>query len=250
MEIFIQNLDSQTTDHDLTSSIASLLALDSIQVFHVHKTRKKGCAVLTIANFSQAKHVLARYEKSPYASCFRVMNKAIRLSISRNSPDQRLLRSLNEENNRLLRQQSNNKHNKPSLIKTSVPKNLGFQTLFCGRWEVHNSTLQYVVYGSYEARGTIRVDRWSLNLALEGSNNSRTTYDVLMDFNHIRSIAINPKSSQTYVTITLGVAPKIYGRETNPMPAQDINGLMRMLKASLEDDEDLKYRSRELGSLS
>ena len=248
MEIFIRNLDSRVTDHDLNSIIASLLLQDSIQVFHVHKTKKKGCAVLTIADISQANCVLDRYGRNPDAPCFRVMNKSISLGISRNVPDQRLLRSLREENGRLLRQQSNQEHNEPPRITPSVPRNLGFRMLYCGRWEVHESTLHYVAFGSYKARGTIRVDRWSLNLALEGSNNSRTTYDVSIDFNDMQSIAINPEASETQVTITLGIAPKIYEQESEP--PQDLNSALSALFLDDKFSEPQKYRSRVLGSLS
>jgi hypothetical protein len=248
MEIFIHNLDPRITDNDLSSSIASLLALDSVQIFHVRKTRKKGCAVLTIADLSQGTRILNRYNRDPNASCFRLMNKGVCLGISRHSPDQHLLRSLDEENARHLRQQSNQEHKEPSLVTPSVPKNLAFQKLYCGRWEFHKSNLHYVAFGSHKARGTIRVDQWSLNLALPGSNNSRTTYDVSMDFNDVKSIAMDPIASQTTVTITLGIAPKIYGRESEP--AQDLNSALRALFLDDRFSEPQKYRSRELGSLS
>ena len=249
MEFFIRNLDLHITDNDLKLFVGPLLALDSVQTFDVRKTRRKGCAVLTIADVSKAQQFLRRYEQDPGAACFRVMNKQVYFSISRNIPDPWLLRVLQKnEKDRHLRLQSDQKRNKRTPRTPSTSVNLRLRALSCGRWVVHGSTLQYVAFSSDEFCGALKVDRWSLALTLDGSKYPRTRYEVLMDFYDIQSIAVNPVAGQTHVTITLGVAPKIYIRESEP--AQDLNSMLKALFVDDDIREPTKYRSRELGSVS
>jgi RNA recognition motif-containing protein len=238
MELFIRNLDPHITENDLKSFVGSLLAVDSVQTFDVRKTRAKGCAILTIADVSKAQHFLRRYEQDRGAACFRVMNKQIYFSISRNSPDPWLLKVLQKnEKDRLLRLQSDQKRNKSAPLTPSTSVNLRLRALSCGRWMVHGSTLQYVAFGSDEFHG-----------ALNGNKYPRTRYEVLMDFYDIQSIAVNPVAGQTNVTITLGVAPKIYTRESEP--EQDLNSMLKALFVDVDVPEPTKYRSRKLGSVS
>jgi hypothetical protein len=249
MELFIRNLDPQITDNDLRSWVGSLLALDSVQTFDVHKTRKKNCAVLTIADVSKAQNFLSRYEQDRNAPNFRIMSKQIHFGKSRNIPDPWLLRVLQKnEKDRFLRPHSNQKRNKHTSGTRSTSANLRFRALSCGRWEVQRSSLQYVAFDSYESFGTLKVDRWSLTLTLEGSKWSRTTYEVSMDFYDIYSIAVHPIAGQTHITVTLGVAPKIYKHASEL--AQDFNSIMRALSVDNNIRKPTKYRSRELGSIS
>lgn len=249
MEFFMRNLDPYTADNDLKLFVSSLLALDSIQTFDVRKTKKKGGAVLTIADVSKAQQFLRRYEQDPGAACFRVMNRQIYFSISRNLPDPWLLRALQKnEKDRHLRLQSDQKRNQRTQRTLSTSVNLRLRALSCGRWMVHGSTLQYVAFGSDEFCGYLKVDRWSLALTLDGSKYPRIRYEVLMDFLDIQSVAVNPVAGQTHVTVTLAVAPKIYTRESEP--AQDFNSMLKALFVDHDIREPTKYRSRELGSIA
>jgi hypothetical protein len=249
MELFIRNLDPSTTENDLRSFLGLLLAEHSLQTFDIRRTRKKGCAVVTIADLSKAQQFFSRYEQCQNALCFRMTNKQIFFSISRNVPNEWLLKSLQKsENDRLLRLLSNPKRSTHAPVTRKKPANLRLRALSCGRWEVHRAALQYVAFGSYESFGDVRVDRWSLTLTLAGNEDPTIRYEVLMDFYDMQSIAIDPVAGQTLVTVTLGVAPKVY--TTDLIPAQDLNKILRALGVVDNIREPTKHRTRELGSVS
>lgn len=249
MELFLRNLNPQITENDLKLCLGPLLALDSVQTFQVCKTRTKGCAVLTISDASKAQRFLNRFEHDRRAPHFLVLGKQIQLRTSCKNPDPWLLRVLQkEENDRRLRLDSKDKRYTKIPDARSRSFNLRVSSLSCGRWEIRRSTLQYVVFGNYESHGAVRVDRRSITLALEGKTYPHTKHEILMDFYDIKSIAAMPVAGQTIVTVTLGVAPKVYMHQSES--AQDLNSMPAALFLNNNFREPTKYRSRELGILS
>lgn len=213
MEVFIRNIHPEVAEPELKSFLGSLLALDTIQTFDVRMTKAKGFAVLTIADTAKVQLLLTRYERDQRTAGFHLRGKPIRLSYSRKTPNPWLVGVLQkEEKDRLIRLQSREKGKRKPLdtpLTRHTPPNLNFWGLSCGRWEARQSNLFYVIFGTYDASGVVMVDRKSLSLTLD-CKDSCTKFEVVMNFDDIHSIEVKPVARSTDVTITLGIAPKIY----------------------------------------
>lgn len=216
MEIFVRNINYQVTDDDLKTFFATWLKLEAVFTFDLRNTRKRGCALLTIADVSKAESFLARYEREQHTRKYCLLGRPVYCTASQHPPDPWLLKVLlKDDRDRLLRMVPSRRDQRRGFTHdlhrpVAANANLGIEALSCGRWEVRHSKLVFVPFATYGSSGVISADRSSLTLTVKGKNSTTSTFDVVIGVYGLHSVAIESSAGRTIVTVTVGVPPKIY----------------------------------------
>ena len=234
MEVFIANISPQATDDGFRAYITNLLALDQILTFDLRKTKKRGCAILTLPDVGRAQQFLAKCQMGYGTRTYVFLGIPLVFRLSHKPPTHFLLEVLRkEEKDRLLRMRKSSKkqnrgesHDQTAAISNNVP----LSSLSFGRWEARQGRLVFVPFASHHASGSITVNTKSLTLLVPPYAQSQRTTEVVIDFYSLHSVAIEPAGQSTIISITSEIPPKIYvDNDITPDDVPDAPPLLTML---------------------
>lgn len=210
MEVFCRNLPDHVTDHQLQKAFAPIFKEFSIYTYVCRKL-SRGFATVTILDAKKAQCLLDRYvqnrngKRRPQLKLF---DKTVLVSKSRETADEHLLRSLEEEETR--RKQKVPRSSAPAVDR--LTKSFAITSLSCGLWDYNSDGAVFVRYFRYAQRGRLSFGRSALNVRLELPEKPLAGLEVEYDYDSISGSIYLGRLSNPTVTLSLTRAPRLYER--------------------------------------
>ncbi|KAK2731821.1 hypothetical protein FQN55_004435 [Onygenales sp. PD_40] len=222
MEVFCRNVPVQVQDKHLKREFTPHLAKLGIHVFHCRKLPQRN-AIITIHDASRALKLLAMYgqdqnrTKRP-AVLLKMFGSPIYLSKGRNVPDEFLIRTLqNEEEKRLAHAQGTSTTHDHGARRAVVkrPKSFFISTMSCGLWEYAQNTPVFIECFRSGSNGKIAFKKTGIQVTIE----TKAGGDIYhLEFSYYIVESIHTGTAQVpSVTITANTAPRLY--VTDPVHA-------------------------------
>lgn len=209
----MRNVPVQCTTRQLEDFLREPLRQLSIFTFDCQKMKTKGCAILTIADKSQAERFLQQYGAPPKTRRGYVpgpqlifLRHTMICAPSKSEPDELSLRSLK------MKEAKSSK--KSGTVPSSVPthsrddqRTFGISGLACGMWAYPRKDLEYVQYFHDPRQGSVVFGPASIIILLY----DRGAWQCRLDIPHysINNFILGTYSNPT-VSLSLNMAPRIY----------------------------------------
>lgn len=210
MEVFCRNIPDHVTEKLLHKSLAPLLKDLSIYTYQCRKLRK-GCATLTLGEASKGQKLLDCYgDPLPgtrrKGKALTLFGRSIYMSLSKNSPDDLLIRSLQEE-------EAQRKQKVPQ-VPISEPKKLkktfAVTSLSCGVWDYAGSKPVFVRYFHAARGGTMHFGKTSLTISLQSMSWPYALHEFKFNYSSMRGPIYLGNSANPTVTLSMEIAPRLY----------------------------------------
>jgi hypothetical protein len=238
MEVFARQLPDQLKERQLRKAFTPILTELSVNTYSCRILRNN-CATVTIADVTKAQKLLDLYgERSfgapPPPKALVINGKRVKLSKSKNTPDELELRSL--------RQEDLEKASKVPRVPISEPKKtqkkFAISSLTCGVWEYSGSEPVFVRYFQDPRRGELSLRRESINICLR-SLDDLISHDIVFDYHSLGTSIYLGNSGNPTVTLSLEYAPRIY--------QQDLYQNLAYMSLTKKDHRRKKDRIETLG---
>lgn len=210
MEIFCRNLPEHITEKHLRKSFAEILKDVSVHTYECRKLTR-GCATLTLCDAEKAQVLLDRFGPSQDTQRrpLRMFGRLVYLSRSRNSPEQFLLRSLEEAESRRLQQGP--KPPKADTAAVRLEDSFNIKSLSCGSWDCDEYGAVFINYFHRRATGTVFFGKSSLKVSLDATTWPYLTQHVEYDYSIMTAPIYLGNSIAPTVTVSLELAPRMFG---------------------------------------
>ncbi|MCJ1312216.1 hypothetical protein MMC25_005890 [Agyrium rufum] len=224
MDLFVRNLPPQTTDNDLKRFFNPLLKKFGIHTSHYARLRNKGCAIITILSEKECLDFLSSLRPS---NALIYHGRQIICQISRNKPDEWLVKSLEKaENDRLRLTQAKQSGNPTTKSQNSRARGqYAMGALACGLWDYINEDLVFVKYaedGHPGFHSYLTFDQWYLHIILQDSVLEEDCKLPIQRLDvHYSIVNTTTAGSQNDPTLTfsLNEAPRMYEKVDSNKPS-------------------------------
>lgn len=211
MELFCHPFSDQVTEKHLTKTFAPILREFSVYTYRCRKL-SKGCATLTLSDSIKGRRILDRYGPAQTRGTHHrlsLFGKAISVKLSRNTPDEFLIRNLEEEERkRIQRQTEVRMADEPT---TKLQKSFAITCLSCGYWDYKGNDPVFTSYFRDVRSGTISFGRSSMKVVLaESKIYPFATHQVEFDYFSIRPPVYLSSAGQATITVQSWIAPRIF----------------------------------------
>ncbi|KAI9788920.1 MAG: hypothetical protein M1816_006485 [Peltula sp. TS41687] len=203
MEIFCRHLPDQIPEKRLKKSFDEILQ----DVTYECRKLSRGCATLTFCDARKGQTLLDRY--GPQRLPLLMFGKFILLSRSRNSPDQFLLRNLEETESK--RRQRGPKSVITDISAPQLETSFNIKSLSCGLWDYDENGAVFINYFRRNATGHVVFGRSCLKISLIATSWPYSTQHVECDYSILSAPIYLGDSVAPTVTFSLESAPRLFG---------------------------------------
>lgn len=206
MEVFIHRIPPHCTERDLTRFFSEPLAEFDITNFVCEKFRSRPCAKLVFLEVDKGNRFLARYgringQRRPIVQ-LRMNGMDINCAVSRNEPDEYVLRSLE-----FRAMQSTTLAQSHPAARTQASFIFDISHLRCGVWSFVNEELTFVSHFDDTRPGKIWFGHRAL--ALTYDDNSQSAYRIYIKYFDVDTATTGGYRSPT-ITFALNASPSFY----------------------------------------
>ncbi|KAL8851617.1 MAG: hypothetical protein Q9221_003454 [Calogaya cf. arnoldii] len=240
MEVFVRNLPQEATEKQVNQYFRPILADLSINVFHCQKPRNKGYAKITLLNRQLGQRFLDVHGQltsghegfKTVKKPLRHMNRPLNCSLSNNSPDEYILKSLQrEQTDKAMAKWRHKANPKAPSVVTSVDnkrmrRSFDFNIIHCGAMDYVENDLAFVPYYGQIRSGRLTFGRKFVLVDFNPSIVQTSAQQMEIPYSSIQSLMIG-RSTNPYVTLSLDVAPRLY--EKVSLDENDLVGGMNRL---------------------
>ncbi|KAK2811756.1 hypothetical protein FQN50_001794 [Emmonsiellopsis sp. PD_5] len=220
MEVFCRNVPVQVQDKHLKREFTPHLAKFGIHVFHCRKLAQRN-AIITIHDASRALKLLAVHgqDQNRTKRPLKMFGSPIYLSKGRNVPDEFLIRTLqNEEEKRLA--PSNNHDHRAHTAVAKRPKSFFISTMSCGLWEYTQNTPVFIECFRSGSNGKIAFGKTAIRVTME-TKAEGNIYHLEFSYYIVESIHTGTAKVPS-ITITANTAPRLYVTDPVDVLAQKL----------------------------
>ena len=223
MEIIVRNLHEQVTEKQVDKYFRNVLDKLGIKTYYCQKLKARGMATITILDINKARQFMKLHGQtepgprgfvSVHSKLFD-MGRPINCSVSKNKPEEFLLRSLEkEESDRYAASQSK----KPKIVpgRADVNRQTGnnrrafnISSLKCGQWDYVGADLTFVTYSQEPKEGRIIFGPRSLFIRLWQQTPNLPHQQIEFPYSSVQSMTIGSNANRS-VTFSLSEAPKLF----------------------------------------
>jgi hypothetical protein len=184
MEVFVRDVPEQVTEKGLRNLLQPYMRKISIDIFYCHKQRHKRFAFLIFLEPNDGNRFLQKYgQTKPPALQFnqppkiQILMTPIYCAISKKSPNQHVLRSLEKEkNDKKARIQT---VNITEISKQPPKKDFPCSSVSCGVWSYAGTELVYVPCSTTHANGQAKFGARSLLVRLDSGKRIEFLYSSM-----------------------------------------------------------------------
>ena len=223
MEIIVRNLHDQATENQVNKYFRNVLGNLGIKTYYCQKLKARGMATITILDLAKARQFLqihGQSEPGPRGSAsvqmkLLHMGRQINCSLSKNPPDEYLLRTLSkEQSDRYAASQSK----KPNIVPGKVDENrrpgnnrraFDISSFKCGQWDYAGADLVFVTYAQERKKGRMIFGPRSLFIKLWPLAPNLPLQQVEFPYNNVQSMTIGLNTNPS-ITFALSEAPKLF----------------------------------------
>ena len=223
MEVIVRNLHDQVTEKQVDKYFRSVLEKLGIKTYYCQKLKARGMATITILDINKARQFIKMHgqtEPGPrgFASVpikLVHMGRPINCSVSKNKPEEFLLRSLKkEESDRYAASQSK----KPKIVPGRADENrqngknrraFDIGSLKCGQWDYVGADLTFVPYSQERKKGRIIFGPRSLFIKLWQQAPNLPHQQIEFPYSSVQSMTIGSNANPS-ITFSLSEAPKLF----------------------------------------
>lgn len=223
MEVIVRNLHEQVTEKQVDKYFRNVLDKLGIKTYHCQKLKARGMATITILDINKAQQFMRLHgqtEPGPrgFASVpmkLFHMDRPINCSVSKNKPEEFLLRSLKEEeSDRYAASQSK----KPKIVPGRANENrqtgnnrraFDIGSLKCGQWDYVGAELTFVTYSQERKKGRIIFGPRSLFIRLKQQTPNLPHQQIEFPYSSVQSMTIGSNANPS-ITFSLSEAPKLF----------------------------------------
>jgi hypothetical protein len=207
MEIFVNRIPSQCSERDLNRFLRAPLAEFAITDFICEKFGSKPCGKLVLLDFDKGKRFLAKYgllngQRKPLHQ-LSMNGQYLNCSVSKNLPDELLLRSLKSKAAQTLALPQ---------IRTSSDRPVEISSLRCGIWSFIDHNLTFVPHFIDSRRGKVVFGHHQAAILFNDSIDQSATR-VSIKYFDIDTVTTGDFSHPT-ITFSLQCPPNFYREAT------------------------------------
>ena len=222
----MRNLHDQVTEKQVDNFFRNVLDKLGIKTYLCQKLKARGVATITILDPNKARQFIKMHgQTQPGAKGFAFvpsklfhMGRPINCSISNNTPDEFLLRSLKKEESDRYVAASQSK--KPKLVSGKVDENhrpgnhhdrraFDISSLYCGQWDYAGTNLVFVTYSQERKRGRMIFGPRNLLIKLWPQTPTLPIQQVDIPYSSVQSMTIGPNTNPS-ITFSLAESPKLF----------------------------------------
>lgn len=214
----MRNLPDQITEKQVENFFRPHLARLAINTFSCNKRRNQGVATITIVDKQKAENFLMQHGQtiSGREGFIKVkqklfhMKKPINCYKSGNQPDQFLLQSLAEaEEKQKIRadetRKANYKPNKPKGLR----KKFDIISVACGQWDYDNGRLVFMSQFQERRKGVVLFGKQSLRIDLDPPSMNLLGHRLEIPYDTVESLTTGSQADPA-LTISLYDSPKLF----------------------------------------
>ena len=226
MEVIVRNLHDQVTEKQVDNFFRNILDKLGIKTYLCQKLKARGVATITILDTNKARQFIKMHgQTQPGAKGFASvpsklfhMGRPINCSVSNNTPDEFLLRSLKkEESDRYV---AASQSRKLKIVSGKVDENhrpgnhhdrraFDISSLNCGQWDYVGTDLTFVTYSQERKRGRVIFGPRNLLIKLWPQGPTSPIQQVDIPYSSVQSMTIGPNTNPT-ITFSLAESPKLF----------------------------------------
>ena len=220
MEVIVRNLHDQVTEKQVDNFFRKVLDKLGIKTYLCQKLKARGVATITILDTNKARQFIKTHgQTQPGAKGFALvpsklfhMGRPINCSVSNNTPDEFLLRSLKKE--------ESDRSKKPKIVPGKADENhrpgkhhdrraFDISSLRCGQWDYVGTDLVFVPYSQERKRGRVIFGPRSLLIKLWPQTPTSPIQQVDIPYSSVQSMTIGPNTNPS-ITFSLAESPKLF----------------------------------------
>ncbi|KAL8993887.1 MAG: hypothetical protein Q9169_006006 [Polycauliona sp. 2 TL-2023] len=234
MEVYIRNIQQEATEKQVKQFFRPILAELNINVFHCYKPRNQGWAKITVADRQLGQRFLNNHgQVIPGYQGFKTvkkplchMNRPVNCSLSKTSPDEWVLKSLDREQ---AEKNLAKPRPTPKLSRTADRKSrriFNFDIIYCGAMDYVKSDLAFVPYYAQAKIGRLAFGRRFVLVDFDALDMSDLPQQLEIPYSSIQSVMMGG-SNNSLITFSLIVAPRIF-EQLPPDETDLINSIHRL----------------------
>lgn len=243
MEVFINRIPAHCSNRDLERFLREPLAQFGIKTFDCEKVRNKPFAKVVFLDVEKGKRFLAKYglrdSQTGPLSQLSMNGHRIRCALSKNQPEEMLLRSLAAKGSRSTR----STHQGPSTDGNHSSSTFVISAIRCGIWTYVNNELTFEPHFIDSRRGKIIFGHRQAAVIYQSDGNSQLATRININYFDIDSVTTGNYRNPT-ITFALQFPPSFYS-----LPSPDIAEMMVRLGFANGNAPPLRPRKARITSI-